>query len=123
MAIKATGRNKQFYIQYTDAYITGGTMILSCGSHQSAQNTTGTVSNWNGKADIRLQTAVHGPNEGQANKIILFRSPDGKLYANNIGTYVTQDKPGKLELMTAGGWPMILHRPVAPESPVCMSQN
>jgi len=115
MAIKGpASRNKKFYIQYTDAFVNHDVVILSGGVKIDTHVNEGTARGQFGTADISMQQTVVVPNEGQANKIIMFRSPDGKLYIDNVGSYIMSEDPGKLEVSTSAGWPMILHRPVPP---------
>ena len=118
MAVK--GRNKQFYIEYTAAYFDDENVILSGGTSQETR-----VASGKGKVghhifdskDVKMSAkyTVDAPNEGQVNKLIFFRSPDGKLYIDNIGSYVVSEERGKLKIQTASGWPMTLRRNVSPE--------
>lgn len=81
MAVKT---NKQFYVEYTNAYLDDENVILSGGTSLVTRTATtkGTVSNNFGlnTAQVNANTKykVDAANEGQVNKLIFLRSPDGR---------------------------------------------
>lgn len=115
MAVK--GYNKKFYIQYTTAHLDEENVYLSGGTHIETQvsKTKGSVSTGvftSAQVHGTTKTQVEVGNEGQSNKIIFLRAPDGRLFIDNIGSYLVSEEPTKLKFQTAAGWPMTLRRDV-----------
>lgn len=81
MAVK--GHNSKFYIEYTTAHFDDENVILSGGTSKETRTASskGTVSaglfdTANTKSTTKY--TVDAPNEGQVNKLIFLRSPDGR---------------------------------------------
>lgn len=116
------GHNAKFYIQYTDAYLNGDTMTLWGGTHEGVRSTTGTLKSTGrplepqSKAKVSLATEASIANEGQVNKLVLFRAPDGTLYLDNIGTFLVREEAGELEMQTAMGWKICFFRDPAAQA-------
>ena len=114
MAIK--GFNSKFYVQYTTAHIDGDNVILSGGFHDEKRvsKSQGKIGGFDGfggtSVNLSTTTNVQVQNEGQINKLIFFRAPDGKLYVDNVGSYIESEQPNRIRFITAQEYPMTLLR-------------
>eukprot|EP01083_Nonionella_stella_P064853 169425_1 len=120
MAVK--GPSAKFYVEYTAAYFDDENIILSGGTSQDTRTakSKGSVSTGvftSAQMNATTKYKVDAPNEGQVNKLIFLRSPDGSLFIDNVGTRLVSEEPGKLKFKTAAGWPMVLRRDVVPQAP------
>jgi hypothetical protein len=89
---------------YTDMEIRGDSMFISGGMH----NTTNHISNGQDNYSSAVTTAV--VNKPQEQKIIPFRGTDGRLYIDNIGSFLEKDSDGEVEFNNGLGAKMLLQR-------------
>jgi hypothetical protein len=94
---------------YTDMEIRGDSMFISGGMHNQTQSVGGgSDSHGNHQHSSTVTTAV--VNKPQEQKIIPFRGTDGRLYVDNIGSFLEKDSDGEVEFNNGLGAKMLLQR-------------
>jgi hypothetical protein len=127
MAIR--GHNSKFYMQFTTAHIDGDNLYLSGGFHDenrvtNSHGNVGGIAGFGGtNVNMSSTTTVQVMNEGEASKFIFFRSPDGRIYVDNIGTYLDSETSTRIRLITAMGWPMTLLRNASEPKETAVVEN
>jgi hypothetical protein len=117
------GPASKSYVEYTDAFVSQGNMMLSGGSHMETHQNKGTARSTSNVAwgtvstTATMSQSIVVPNETIGAKLIFFRAPDGTLYGQNVGGYVISETPQKIELSSALGYPMTLYRDAPAQNP------
>lgn len=84
---------------YTGMFVRGDTMVITGGTHNNRQY----VGDHRSITTARAKTL-------QEQKIIPFRSPDGKLFVDNIGSFLVREDDGEIEFDNALGLKLLLQQ-------------